>query len=414
MPQTHPLRRSRSNRGWATARGSVGPVELRLLTEADAQASTTMSAHAFGMPPADLSAFRLGPGVRRWGLFDGAVLAAKANERSYDCLIGGRRVSTAGVAGVAVAPEYRGTGLARQLMTHLLSSSRARGVSVSTLFRTAPALYRSLGFERVTDLVYGVLPTAALRGIRPVATGLRRATPTDADAVRSVYRAVAAAGSCLLTRDGDAFSTHDPIGQFDGVSLAVDESGVVGYVAWNRGTGYGDGAVLEVVELLATTGDGYRALLSAVAAFESVTPTVHLRTSGDDPVHWLIPGAGWAVRDVQPYMLRVIDAHAAIAARGWPVGVSLDTVIQIDDAVCPWNTGRHRLLIGAGSGRLLPVENDDTATILDPRALAVLFAGGVPISVLRRTGLVGGGDPATDAELDAAFAGPRPAVLDYF
>lgn len=401
--------------------GSVQPVDLRLLTEADAQASTTMSAHAFGMPPAELSAFTLGPEVRRWGLFDGAVLAAKANERTYDSMIGGRPVPTAGVAGVAVAPEYRGTGLARKVMTHLLSTARDRGAVVSTLFRTAPALYRSLGFEQVAELVHGSLPTAALRGIRPDSTSLRRAVPADAEAIRAVYRTVAATGSCLLTREGPAFESReaDPdgalISQFDGVTLAEDSSGVVGYVTWNRGTGYGTGAVLEVLELIATTGDGYRALLSAVAAFDAVTPTLHLRTSGDDPVHWLIQGAGWAVRDVQPYMLRVIDAPAAVAARGWPAGASADAVIELEDPTCPWNTGRYRLVIDGGSGRLLPTaENRGTATVVDARALAVLYAGGVPVSTLRRTGLVTGGDTASDATLDAAFAGPRPAVLDYF
>lgn len=397
-------------------RGSVWPVELRLLTEADAQASMTMSAHAFGMPPADVSAFTLGPQVRRWGLFDGAVLAAKANERSYDSMIGGLPVSTAGVAGVAVAPEYRGTGLARRMMTHLLSTARDRGAVVATLFRTAPALYRSLGFEQVAELVYGSIPTAALRGIRPTSTALRRALPTDVEAVRDVYRTVAASGSCLLTREGPAFDNGhgELISQFDGVTLAEDASGVVGYACWNRGTGYGPSAVLEVVELLATTGDGYRALLSAVEAFDAVTPTVHLRTSGDDPVHWLISGAGWAVQEIRQYLLRVIDARAAVEARGWPAGASVDTTIVLEDPVCPWNSGRHRLLIGGGSGHLLTAENTSTATILDVRALAVLFAGGVPVATLRRAGLVGGGDAATDVTLDAAFAGPRPAVLDYF
>ena len=392
-------------------------MDLRLLSESDAPASGLMSAHAFGMPVADVSTFTLGPEVRRWGLFDGDVMAAKANERSYDSIIGGRPVPTAGVAGVAVAPEYRGTGLARQVMTHLLTTARDRGAVIATLFRTAPALYRSLGFEQVADLVHGSLPTAALRGIRPVSTTLRRATSTDAAALHQVYRTVAATGSCLLTREGPAFDIdahNDPIGRFDGVTLAQDQSGVVGYACWNRGSGYGTTAVLEVVELLATTGDAYRALLSAVAAFDAVTPTVHLRTSGDDPVHWLIGGAGWVVRNVDPYMLRVIDAATAVAARGWPATVSADVVLELTDHVCPWNTGRYRLQVGGGEGRLSPVDNAGNATTLDIRAVAVLFAGGVPVATLRRAGLVTGGDPAGDAQLDAAFAGPRPSILDTF
>ena len=156
-------------------------VDLRLLTDVDADSSTLMSHHAFGVPTGGRVPFTLGPGVRRWGLFDGTTLAAKANDRQYDSMIGGRRVPTAGVAGVAVAPEYRGAGLARQVMTHLLSEARGRGAVISTLFRTAPALYRSLGYEQVAVLIDASLPTSALRGIRAVrAPTLRRAEIADA------------------------------------------------------------------------------------------------------------------------------------------------------------------------------------------------------------------------------------------
>jgi predicted acetyltransferase len=397
----------------------VRPVDLRLLTDADADSSTLMSHHAFGVPTDGQVAFTLGPGVRRWGLFDGTTLAAKANDRNYDSMIGGRRVPTAGVAGVAVAPEYRGAGLARRLMTHLLSQARERGAVISTLFRTAPALYRSLGYEQVAVLMDASLPTSALRGIRPFQTTLRRAEIADAPEIRRVYAAIAVSGSCLLTRDGPSFDAADPelIGSFDGISLAVDRSGVVGYAGWHRGSGYGESAVLRVGELLALTGDGYRALLGAVGSFDAVTPTVKLRTSGEDPVHWVIPGAGWAVDEANPYMLRVIDLAGAIAARGWPPRVSADLILEVDDPVCPWNSGRHRLVVEEGAGMLEtgPAQPElPRGTTVTPNGLAVLYAGGVQVAALRRAGLVSGGTEQSDVMLDAAFAGPRPAILDYF
>ncbi len=394
-------------------------MDLRLLTEDDVDSSNLMSEHAFGVQGGAGAAFTVGPEIRRWGIFDGKTLAAKASDRSYESMIGGRRVSTAGVAGVVVAPEYRGTGLARGLMTHLLAQARERGAVISTLFRTAPALYRSLGYEQVAELVDGSFPTSAMRGIRPVGTALRRARISDAAEIRRIYSAVAAAGSCLLTRDGAAFDRTDEqvLGAVDGFTLAVDESGVVGYAGWNRGTGDSGSAALSVVELLALTGDGYRALLSAVGSFDAVTPTVKIRTSGDDPIHFLIAGAGWAVEEVRQYMLRVVDVPGAMAARGWPPGVSADLVLELDDPVCPWNTGRHRLVVDSGAGRVecSPLQSElPSGTSVTPSGLAVLFAGGVPVAVLRRAGLVHGGNPDSDAMLDAVFRGPRPAILDYF
>jgi predicted acetyltransferase len=412
------------------AGGSVTRVNLRLLTEADAASSTLISQHAFGLPTDGRPAFTIGPEMRRWGIFDGETLVAKANDRAYDSWIGGCRVPTAGVAGVVVAPEYRGAGLARQVMTHLLHAARDRGAVIATLFRTAPALYRSLGFEQVAELVDGSLPTSALRGIRPAHTTLRRATAEDATSIRNIYARVAASGSCLLARDGAAFEVGDRelIAATDGVTLAIDENGgAVGYVSWNRGSGYGGSATLSVVDLQAVTGDGYRALLSAVGSFDAVTPTVRIRTSGTDPIHWLIPGAGWSVSEVSPYMLRVIDLAGAVAARGWPTGLTAEIDLEVEDPLCPWNSGSHRLVLRGGTGHLedlgggspehVGVESggvDAAATAVTLPGLALLYAGGVTSSALRRTGLITGGSAGSDTLLDAAFAGPRPAVLDYF
>jgi len=398
-------------------------MDVRLLTAPDAAASTLLSQHAFGAPAGGRPAFTLSPGLRRWGMFDQNTLTAKANDRDYHSMVGGRRVSTAGVAGVVVAPEYRGSGLARQVMTHLLAEARRRGAVISTLFRTAPGLYRSLGYEEVAELVDGTYPAAALAGTRAERTTVRRARTADGPTIRKIYADLAASGSMLLTRDGACFTASDPelIAAFDGITVAEEDGRIVGYASWDRRSGYGQSSVLAVTELLSLTGDGYRALLSTVGSFGSVAPTVALRTSGTDPVHWLVPGAGWQVTEVRQYMLRIVDLAGAVAARGWPPGAQADVVLEVADPLCPWNSGRHRLLVQDGDGRIEPVAGTSsgptavlTVTTVTPGGLAVLYAGGVPVSTLRRGGLLTGGSASGDAELDAAFAGPRPAILDYF
>ena len=52
---------------------------------------------------------------------------------------------------------------------------------------------------------------------------------------------------------------------------------------------------------------------------------------------------------------------------------------------------------------------------MTPTGLALFLAGGgVTSAALRRAGMLAGGSPADDLLLDAAMAGPRPAILDYF
>jgi predicted acetyltransferase len=393
----------------------VPEVSVRLLGAGDAGASTAMSAEAFGNPRSDISSFTVGPGLWRWGMFDGEVLAAKANDRSYESWFGGRRVPTAGVAGVAVAPEYRSTGLGRRVMTHLLHAARDRGAVIATLFRTAPALYRSLGFEQVAELVDAELPASALAGLSvPNGTSVRRARLRDMPALRDLYSQVACTGSGLLTRDGPAFTATDAevLAAFDGITLAEQNGTVVGYLSWHRGPGYGHDAWTAAIDLLATTGDAHLALLAVLGSFAAVTPTIRLRTTGKDPLHWFVRGPGWRVTEVQQYMLRVLDLAGAVAARGWPATVTGRVELTVRDSVCPWNSGDHALVLDGGAGRLEPGSGGGVA--VTPTGLAVLFAGGVPTAALRRAGLISGGTADDQLLLDAAVAGPVPGILDYF
>jgi len=429
---------------------SLSRSEIRLLGPDDADTSARMSAEAFGAPSSGTSAFTLGEGLWRWGLFDGDVLAAKANDRAYFSMIGGRPVSTAGVAGVAVAPEYRGSGLARQMMHHLLNAARERGAALATLFRTAPALYRSLGFENVAELRVVELPTSALGGLRvPEGVSLRRATIADVPACRAVYDAVAAQSSCLLTRAGESFPASDAdwLAQDGQVTVAADETGqVVGYVRWVRGTGFGPAVSLSVADLQAMTERAYRALLATVGSFSAVTGFVRLRSSGTDPVSYFVPSTGWRIASVDPYLMRVLDVQRAMTARGWPAGVRGSVTFSIDDPVCPWNSGTHRLEVTGGEARLTRIDERQPSAAppgppgedavlsgnsragtpssgvecaggtahITPCGLAVLYAGGIAPAMLRRAGMLGGGSAADDAFLASAFAGPQPAILDYF
>ncbi len=391
-------------------------MEIRALTPDDGAAMVRLSREAFGGPPQQVDALRWHDGIRRWGVFDGATLVGKLNDRDYLSGIRGRDVPTAGIAGVMVVPEYRGRGLAGRLMTHALRAARERGAAVSTLFRTVPGMYRTLGYEQVAEQVVGEYPAGALSRLRvPAGIVGRRATAADAPAIREVYRRVVDEGSCLLTRTGPNFAATDDelLAAFDGISLACGENGEVhGYASWQRGNGWGSGAALEVSDLLALTAPALVALLAMVGSFEAVTPAVRIRTSGQDPMPWVVPGAGWAVSSVQPYMLRVLDVRGAVESAGWPRAADVSVDIALTDPLLPANDGRHRLEIADGRGTL--VAGGSGAVPITPQGLAVLLAGGSSVAAMRRAGLVGGATGRIDAALDAIMAGPRPAILDFF
>ncbi|HKD88417.1 MAG TPA: sterol carrier protein domain-containing protein, partial [Streptosporangiaceae bacterium] len=135
----------------------------------------------------------------------------------------------------------------------------------------------------------------------------------------------------------------------------------------------------------------------------------------------------------------LIDVPAAIEARGFPASVEVSVQFALADDVIPANSGRWRLEVSGGAGKLVQIGPagpanpvgaastggsantggsastgaHDPVLRLGPRGLAALYAG-VPLGTLRRVGLVHGGDQASDDALDSAFGGRMAFMLHDF
>lgn len=392
---------------------------IRLLGPEDQRLAWDLGSLAFGyhgqpMPEGWTSD---SPGRRTLGVFDPAGrMVAKAVDREHGQWFGGRVVPASGVAGVATAAELRGRGLGRLVLTRLLQDARERGAAISTLFNTTAAPYRALGWEEVGALVYYAVPTRVLAEIRiDATTTLRPATEADLPTVDRIYREVARAGTGMMERSGPTFGAAPAqlLADSHGFTVAVDDTGAVaGYARWDRGPGYDANGRLTVDDLIGLTPGATRTLLAMLGGWASVAPTTLIRLGTADPVWSLLARGDAEPESTQPWMLRLVDAPGAVAARGWPRHLTGEVDLELTDDVCPWNQGRHRLVLEGGDGRLEP---GGAGTVrLTPRGLASWYAGAATPQQLRRTGFLTGGDADTDELLRAATAGPAPTLLDYF
>ncbi len=388
----------------------------RLQTE-DAVASQRLGWEAFGVPATDPGPpDPEGAGTRWWGAFEDDRLVARSVDREYDGWFGGRTLPVAGIGGVTVAAEARGDGLLRPMLVALLQGARERGAVMSTLFPSAPRIYRRAGYEVITTTQVVDVPSAALASL-PSASDLvlRRAAAADAERVRRLYDAWAAGLDGPLTRRGVAFpATDDVITGVTGVTLAEDAQGeLVGYAGWVRGAGDGSGPELHVLDLVAVRADAYAALLRTLGSFGSVAATVRLRTAGDDLVRLLLPTTDWAPVSEDLYMLKVLDVEAAFTGARCAQNLALRAGFTLAGDVLPGLDGSYALVAEAGRVTCVrgPATDDRT---LGPRGLALLVTGAAPCRDLRVLGLLTGGDPAQDADWDALVAGRVRGVLDHF
>jgi predicted acetyltransferase len=361
---------------------------------------------------------------RSLGAFDGdrPVGGAIFHEmRQWWC---GRAVPMAGVAAVMVAPEDRGRGVGRRLMTAVLDEMAARGYPLSALYPATMPLYRSLGWELAGLRETAVIPARSLRDPAPpdpvipaagpdVTAGparLRRAAPGDAEAVIAVLGRVHQGARDCGAITWDAASVARSLADPDLYTYLCDD-GVLSY-RWHSGNH--DALLVERAE--ATSASAQRAFWAHVGSHASIADQVYARV-GPAGVFWLLTRERDAdVRHRSMWMLRVVDAPAAIAARGFPAAVSLTVPLAINDDARPANSGRWALSVTDGRGVLDPLTppaaRADPPLTVGARGLAALYAG-TPVSTLRQAGLAAGGSPADDAALDTAFAGTA-YMLDAF
>jgi predicted acetyltransferase len=323
---------------------------------------------------------------------------------------GGRAVPMGGIAAVAVSPYARGTGVATRLLAEALPAMREAGQSVSALFASVPPLYRASGWERAGVLEDVTLDLLALRSVRPsAAVPLRPAGESDLDAFQHCYVTIARTIDGSLDRATSAHRTADVLDR-DIATLADGPDGLRGALVASRGPGP-EG--LTCHDLLARDADTALVLLAHLGTWGGHLREVRVRLLDTSVLGALTPTALTGSVDVQPWMFRVIDLPAAVAARGWPRAETLaDAVVdlEIDDPLAPWHSGRHRILVEGGSIRCEP--GGAGALRLGPRGLAAWYTGAMDSAALRRAGLLVGG--SGDGVLDALSAGHGARMSDYF
>ncbi len=357
---------------------------------------------------------------------DGIVGAGRI--RPYEQAWGGRFLPMGGVAGVYVEPAARGRGVATLLTGALIERMGELGDVVSCLFPTTPSLYRRSGFEIGGVQTRTTYAATLLRDLARSSSGVavRAAVPEDAERLHALTREAQVRHTQSGPMVPSAAAFRDILERADLICYVVegvDDAGDprdAGFVVYDLSDD-----VVTVEHLVADTAESALALWGIVASGSSAAPTVHTYLDPRDAVALLVPGLpGVEVRQV-PWMARVIDLAQAVGGRGFPPGLTASADLVVSDAEAPGNSGWWRFSVdrGRGTAALLDPEaaemetavttaSGTTVARVGARGLAALWCGWTT-SRLRQAGLAVGGDPDTDATLDAIFA-CTPHLTEYF
>ena len=379
------------------------------LAESDLELALDIQSRSFGpMPESRREAWFQGrkeaiAAGRLIGAYHGSRLVASARLRPFRQFWGGHELSMAGMAGVVVTPDYRGQGVASQLMSAAARRAGELGDAVSALYPSVPALYRGVGWELAGVQHRITIDPDWLRRLGHTSVEVRLA---DADSVdrmidlmRAHWTATGASGPKLLEPE----ELRNALGETDTWGYLTDDGFVV--YGWYEGD-------LYVTHLLAASESSLRALWSVVGSGASIARSVHAFVAPHDPVHFLLDRSAASAAEQGRWMLRLIDAPTAIGQRGYAASAPVDVSLTVTDPIAPGCDGSWRLRIADGIGSLEQAAEIEDALRLGPNGLSAMYAG-TPLATLRAVGLVTGGRPDVDRRLDAAFVAD-PYLLEFF
>ena len=353
--------------------------------------------------------------------YEGDRVLATAGAFRFHQWFGGRDPLTSGIFAVATLPEHRGTGLASAALMQILREAREAGTPLTTLYPAVLRPYRTLGYELAGTYNEHRVELDAIPG--DLGSDLPAVETLDVSAdlegLKACYGAWASRHNGAIEPTDDTWWTKrilEPWG--DDVARAVvvhgDAGAVEGFAAfrYTETPGHLDVSFGIDCRVLATTsGRATRALLSYFRGFRGVGVWLQWNGPGDDPIAMLIPEQRVETPYRYRWMLRLLDAPAALEGRGYPP-VDAEATIAVHDERFPENAGPWRLEVRGGEAHVERT-SDATVSAIPVGALSAMYSGFLRVPDAVELGYLDADDPAVPA-LDRLFSGPDPWCPFFF
>jgi predicted acetyltransferase len=294
------------------------------------------------------------------------------------------------------------------MLRQSLEELHGQGVPIATLYPATTVFYRRNGFERAAQRIIYDVPLAAI-GVRDYTLDAAPAGPDEYAIIKQLYAQQAVRGAGFINRPAFYWDNIlDPKDKRAYKFIIRRDGAPEGYVVFGHASW---GEPLRVSDIVALTPGAGRRLLTLLADHRSMIETVRLPGGPNDTLLFLMAEQKHKVSASIDLMLRVVDLTGALAARGYPAGVSAELHLEVQDDLLPWNNGCFVLAVQNGRARVR--SGGEGRLRLHVRDLAALYSGYMTPQQLQAAGTLEGAqaDLAVAAQI---FAGPQPWTPDMF
>ena len=384
--------------------------------------------HYFGGWPADDEAAQRFsanlPLERMHAAFDGDRIVGGAGAFPFELTVPGGAVRCGGVTVVGVLPTHRRRGILTAMMRVQLEDIRERGEPIAALWASEEVIYRRYG--------YGVASLSCEMALPSGYAGLREPTDDRAtvrlapleeskDVFAAIYDRARLRTPGMFARTDTWWETRnlpDPPdrrqggGEKNAIVLELDGE-PAGYALYRIHTKFESGAAAGHVDVIEAIADGplaTRELWRVLLDMDwKATLKAYLLPIDHPLVHQLRYPRRMQLRVGDGLWVRLVDVGAALSARAY--GGDGPTVLEVEDAFLPENSGRWRI---AGGEAERTDEEADLA--LDVGELGAAYLGGFTFGELVRAGTVRELKEGGAARADAVFSTdtPKPWCPEIF
>lgn len=339
----------------------------------------------------------------------------------------GQEFPMLGIAGVAVAPEWRGQRIAQLLLEHAVHMGRQQKVPLSMLYPFQHGFYRKLGWAWVGQQHQYRVQTRHL----PLSPERSQVVAYDADRhqamLKQAYEQMARNRNGWLNRQEPRWQWRLQADPGRELFCYLEADRLLGYLILQY-LQQDAGMVIAVQEWVALTPAAYRGLLGFLAALRDQVAVVIWNTCPEDPFPYLLREQQQAPQVGQTsslfglnhrfgqiagsFMWRLIDLEAAFRLRSNQLTAPFQLTFQVADPIL----GNQTLPVQFADGQM-QMAPSPTATVLHTSIdhLTELFCGLRRATDLVWTGEVTlEGDPQLLTLLDQAWQTPPPFCWDFF
>ena len=298
----------------------------------------------------------------------------------------GKEIPCGGIGGINTDPEYRRSGLVREIIGEMAAECDRRGIPLTVLHPFSFAYYRNFGFERVADHRVLEFPITALNFVPRYSNLIRCTGDAHNQELSEVYNTFAADGRHLMFgRAPEHFPTTD---EKKKVYLSYDQEGrpdgylileIENYFSVNRMVSVN----LHVHELISLTDEAMDRLLGFIRMFEGEMETVKMENIS------MIPEVELRLRHymhtnisiLPDIMVRINHIKGFFEAIPYPAEAGCFTLKTSEPPRSPWSgetvNGVWRVTYAQGKATVeqLPDDTEDYDFYADVASLAQLVFG---------------------------------------